>query len=163
MSSKKLFDELSSTERRLLKKRTDALKDVVSKELTNYGQYNPEFLDTWRSANEAFRTIQDSKKVSKMLQTITKTKPALAGTPALILFEAMNPQTIIPTAATLGAGYGVLKTGELGYRFAKSPTLRKHYLNIIDNSINGNTAAVISNLENLNKELEKDQSKESSE
>lgn len=149
MSSKKLFDELSQTERKKLKFRYDAFKDEVSKEIKNYGNYNPEFLKEWQSANEGYATIQNSKKVSKFLEAhIGKLPGKVAGGIAVELFLG-HPEVAVGTAGTFAG----LKTGELLYRIGKSSALQKHYLDVVKSATEENLPAMINSLNKLDKGL----------
>lgn len=148
LTSKKLFDELNTAERKTLKHRYDLFKDAVNKEISNYGTYNPEFYNQWKKANAAYSTIAGSKAVSNFLQSKLGNIPKhLTGTVALELFLG-HPQI---AAATVGAA-GAVKVGELLYRIGKNPTLRKHYLNVIKEAGNENLPAVIKNLNSLHEE-----------
>jgi hypothetical protein len=149
INSKKLFDELNSSERKLLKHRYDQFKNKLNGEIKNYGKDNPEFYDQWLKANQAYATIAKSQKVSNFLESnIGKLPKHLAGTLAIELFLGY-PRV---AAGTLG-GAGAIKTGELLYRIANSPKLREHYLNVIKESSKENLPAVIKNLNAMNKEL----------
>lgn len=149
INSKKLFDELSTSERKILKHRYDQFKDKLSQSIENYGRNNPEFFDQWKKANQSYATIAQSKKVSNFLQKNIGNLPKhLAGT--LLLETLMGYPKV--AAGTL-AGAGAVKTGELLYRIAKSPKLREHYLNILRESGNENLPAVIKNINEIDKGL----------
>lgn len=157
MSSKKLFDELSTGERKKLKFRYDKLKTDVNNQIKEYGKYNPEFLSEWQEANQAYKTIEDSKRVSNFLsknkQTLGK---GLGGSVAYqLLFH--EPSIALATVGAAGTSYGAVKIGELMYRISKSPTLRKHYMDVIKHSTAENLPATIKSLKLLDKEIEKDQ------
>ena len=154
MTSRKLFGELSKSEHKLLKTRFEKLKGVVKNNIEEYGQYNPEFLDNWKSANEAFGAIQQSKKVSKFIHNAIKGKLGMVGTPALVLFEVMHPEHLVKTAGAYAIGKTALSIGELTARIAKSPTLRKYYQQVVENSLKANSGAVVKDLNKINKELE---------
>ena len=152
MTSKKLFDELNSTERKLLKNRYDLVKNEVGKGISAYGKTNPEFYKIWKGANEGFSTLAQSKGVSNFLQSkIGKLPQHLAGSIALDLFLGTPASTL-----ALGTSYGAVKSGELLYRIAKSPTLRDHYMKVILEASNENLPGVIKNLEFLDKAIPKE-------
>lgn len=149
MTSKKLFDDLSKGERKQLKFRYDKFKDTVNKEITKYGKNNPEFLQEWREANEGYAAIKNSQKISNMLGANTSRIPKhLLGGVAIELFLG-HPQI----AGAAVASYGGLKIGELLTRVAKSPTLRKHYLNVITEASGENFPAMINEMNKLDKGL----------
>ena len=147
MTSKRLFDDLSKSERRSLKHRYDNLRKAVGNNLNKLEENFPEFISEWREANQGFGTIAQSRKASNWVQSISKKLPkALAFGVAHTLF---NPSAAIG----LTGGAAALKTSELIYRIAKSPTLRKHYLNTLQSALNENTAGYIKNLGQLEKGL----------
>jgi hypothetical protein len=149
MNSKKLFDELNTTERKLLKNRYDLVKDEVRKEISQYAQYNPEFYKTWKGANQGFTTIAESKKLRNFLQSkLGKIPHHLAGSIALDLFLKTPVSTI-----GVATGYSAVKAGEIMTRIAKSPTLRKHYLEVIKEASKENLPGVIKNLDILDKAM----------
>lgn len=149
MNSKKLFDELNTSERKLLKNRYDLFKNEVNKEIAKYGQYNPDFYKEWKGANEGFATIAQSKKVSNFLQSkFGKIPKHLAGSVALDLFLG-HPASIIPVSG----GYTAVKAGELLYRIMKSPTLRDHYIKVLIEAGNENLTGAIKHINAIDKSL----------
>lgn len=151
LTSKKLFDELGTSERKILRHRYDIFKDSINEEISQYGKKNPEFYKDWREANQAFATIAQSKKVSNFLQSKLGNLPKhLTGTLAAELLFG-HPYAAGATAASAAS----VKTGELLYRISKSPKLRQHYLNVISEASKENLPGVIKNMEFLNKEAEK--------
>lgn len=151
LTSKKLFDELSTGERKILKHRYDTFKDSINEEISKYGKKNPEFYKDWRNANQAFATIAQSKKVSNFLQDkLGKMPKYLTGSLAAELLFG-HPYA----AGAMGTSAMSVKTGELLYRISKSPKLRQHYLNVISEASKENLPGVIKNLKFLNKEAEK--------
>lgn len=158
INSKKLFDELKSSEKKQLKHRYDLLKKEVHKEIADYGKNNPDFYESWKTANEAYGTIAQSKKVSNFIQSKLGSIPHhLAGSLAIDLFLG-NP------AATLGVigSYSAVKLGELMTRIAKSPGLRDHYMKVILEANNENLPATLKHLNALDKEAQKIQNESSS-
>ena len=150
MTSRKLFDDLSKQERGLLKRRYDSLRKVVNDSVAEIGEANPEFFKEWKEANQAFGTIKESKKVSNFISKATNKLPKTVQFG--LAHTLFNPKA----AAALGAGGAAVTTGELIFRIAKSPTLRKHYLNTLTAATNENLPAFIRNLEKLDKDLQDD-------
>ena len=147
MTSKKLYEELKASERKLLKHRMNKVKDVVSSEIGKYGKINPEFMKNWKNANESFAAIAKSRQVGDFIRSKLGSFPKhLAGSIAMDLFLG-HPGTI---PAVLG-GYGILKTGELLARVVKSPTLRNHYMKVLLEAGNENVPGMIKHLEAINK------------
>lgn len=148
INSKKLFDELKTSERKLLKSRYDLVKKEVGSEIGKYGQSNPEFFKEWKGANEGFATIERSKTVSNWLGSKKQFIPHhLVGSVALDLFLG-HPYAIAGTAVT-GAS---IKALELLYRISNSPTLRDHYRKAIMEATNENMRGFIKNVEFIDKE-----------
>lgn len=155
LTAKKLFEDLSKSERHLLRKRYDMVRDELRSSLKDYGEKNPKFWKEWSEANQGYATLQKSKKVSDYInRNLPRIKSHLAGTVALELFTG-HPQMAVATAGGAAAAYGATKTGELLYRISKSPTLRKHYADVIKSASAENSAATIKALQQLEKELEK--------
>lgn len=153
MTSKKLYDELSTTERRLLKNRFDQLKDSVREEVSDYGKYNQAFYKPWLAANEGYGAIANSKRLSNWLQSkIGKIPNHLAGSVAIDLFT----QSPYATVGVL-AGYGGVKAIEMASRVLRSETLRKAYGNAIQAGLNENLPVFIRELSILDRQLKKDQ------
>ena len=147
LTSKKLFDELGTSERKILKHRYDKFKYEISKEVSKYGESNPEFIKQWREANQAYATIAQSKQVSNFLQSKLGALPKhLVGSAAVELFFG-HPKV----AASIAGSAGAVKTGELLYRIAKSPKLREHYMKVLLEATNENLPAVIKNIDALDK------------
>lgn len=149
MSSKRLFDELSKTERKKLKFRYDKFKDKVTSEIGKYGEANPDFFSEWAEANQAYKTIADSKQVTNFLEGhIGKLPPKLAGSMAVEVFLG-HPEVAVGTAGTFAG----LKMGELMYRIGKNSSLQKHYLEIIKAATEENLPAMVNSLNRLDRGL----------
>ncbi len=156
LNAKKLFDELNKGERQILRKRYDMLRDEVRDTIQDYGKRNPAFLKEWQEANQGYATIAQSKKVSDFIgKHKNKISSHLATTVAAELFFG-HPQVAAATLGGAATATGLVKTGELLYRISKSPTLRKHYLNVIKEATNENLPGVIKNLEELDRGLKAD-------
>lgn len=148
IGSKKLFDELSTTEKKQLRSRYDQLKKPLMSVIDKYGKNNPDFYKNWKGANEAFGTIANSKKVSQFIQSKTGSLPKhLVGSIALDLFTG-QPAAVVGVPAA----YGLVKSGELLSRIIKSPSLREHYKKVLFEAGNENLPATIKHLNALDKE-----------
>lgn len=147
MNSKKLFDELTTSERKLLKNRYSIVQDAVRDEIAQYGAHNPKFYKTWKDANQGYATIQNSKNVSNFIESKAGKLPKhLAGSVALDLFLG-HP---LGTTSVLGT-YAAVKSGELLARIAKSPILREHYMSVLIEASKENLPGMIKSLNELDK------------
>ncbi len=151
ITSKKLFDELKSSEKKLLKSRYGMVQKEIGKEIGAYGQSNPEFYKPWLKANEGYSAIAQSRRVMDFLSSKKQMLPShLLGSVAVDLFTGY-PAAV---GATVG-GYGLIKTGELLARIAKSEALREHYMRVIMEAGNENLPGMIKHLNALDKEAKK--------
>lgn len=154
MTSKHLFETLNKPEQKILKQNYNKLKDVLSQSLNDYGKHNPEFINNWRAANEGYSAIQQSKRISNSLKKAFQLKHVLTSGPAYAFLHYLHPAIGMKTIAGTAAGFGFLKGSELAARFAKSPNLRRHYLNLIKDSAEENIPGLIKNISKLNEDLE---------
>ncbi len=145
ISSKNLFDDLNTSNRKRLSFRYNQVKSVVSKEIAKYGKTNPEFYDQWKEANAAYATIEQSKKVSNFLESKIGKLPKFLQHSVAVELLLGHP---VAAAGTVGAA-GAVKTGELLARISGSKALRKHYINVIMEAQNENFPAVIKSLNAL--------------
>jgi len=151
-----LYREFESDKvgRKLAKKNLDSVSSLVDETLSDYGRSNPEWGKTYRAANEAYGAIAQSRKVSDWIRrNVIPTamhKGALGiGGIASALFKPI-------TVPTVAAGVGVLKTGELAARIAKSPILRKYYSEVVKSALRQDAATTISNLQKMDAVLKKE-------
>lgn len=131
-----------------------------------YGtQSNAPFLKAHKQANEVWGAIEESGKVSSMVSNLLKGHhlktpigTLFTGGGAAALGGAIyaHPALAGPIIGTAGAAYGVNKAVELMNRVRKSPTLRKYYQGVVAESLKGNSAAALKNLQNLDKAMEHD-------
>lgn len=155
-SSKKLFDELSSTEKKLLNKRFGLVLEEIDKNLKDYGQYNPDFYNQWKEANTAFKAIQESKKSTEWLNSKIKNIPEklLAG----VAIEVLTGHPAI-AAATIGAGtttFVGLRAGQALSQISKSKLLRKYYLQGLRAQAEKNFPAFLTSAKHLQKRLDQE-------
>jgi hypothetical protein len=143
--------------RKTLKSNIDSVSSIVDEGLDEYGKLNPKWYKKYKEANEVFSSIESSKTISRNLGHLAKkySPHSLSG---VILAGATNPEMIIPTGIGSIATFAGLKVAELGARFMKSPSLRKHYMNILEGAATGNSQFVVYNLNLLKKAIEDDPS-----
>lgn len=149
--------------RRTARQRYNHLARVVDDELEAYGRtQNPQFLHFQRAADEVYRVTQASNVVGNMVQRVA---PVMGlKSPVAAAFSHGVAATIgssigavakggigsaIPISVGAGAGSTVYQTGKIMYRIARSPNLRHLYGQVVANSLEGNTVAMMKNLKKL--------------
>ena len=140
----------------------DEVDNALMESFENYGKnINPEWLKSYKLANEAFRVTQRSRQISdfiskhaKPLQSETaKTLFHVAGTSG-----ALNVPLIATAAApTLAAA----KTIQIMNRMIRSPVLRNHYIEVLSQAAIGNAAATQKALEKFDKAAQRADKKNS--
>jgi hypothetical protein len=148
---------------KLRRKMINNLQDVkgeVIKTAEEYGKkYNPEYLKLSQAANESWAAVEGSNKIANFIEKKAGSK---------IQSHALKAILGIGGLGGLGAGMGIAGaiggaalggTGALGYKAfktilrGKSPTLRKHYFNILEGASKGNASLVLKNVKELDKHL----------
>jgi len=130
----------------------DRFDDVLNKELLEYGKQNPAFLKQYRDANTAISGFKQSNKVARYISKNFDINGLKPETLVLLGLHLNNPSLL----AKIGGGIGVAKSAQMIKRMTTNPVLRKHYENVIRDSLKENKAGMIRNLKLLNKELEKE-------
>lgn len=147
-----LYEEFKTDKlgRKTTKRNLDSLSKFVDHSLAEYGKTNPEWEAFYRPANEVHGAIVQSKRVRSTLSRYAKQ----IGFPALLaelgLFHYVGPGAALGSLAGAGAAFG---TGELLARVFKSPTLSKHYMNLINGALKEDVVVMRKNLEKLDEEL----------
>lgn len=131
------------------------LSRAVEDTLQDYGnslQANPGFLQNHINANEAYMTMARSRTISNFIgRNLPKQLSHFALT---LLGEAVSGHAgAIPF--TVGAAAAV-KSGELLYRVMASPTLRRHYLNVLSEAAAQNSRGVAKAASELDKAMLKE-------
>lgn len=127
------------------------LAKSVDNSLKEYGAQNPQWEAFYRPANEAHGAIEQSKRVRNFIGRNYK-KIGLPG--AAALFGIEHAVGIPWTAAGALTGYAGLTAAEGIARIAKSPTLRKHYFNVVNEALKENASGVAKSMEELDKALQ---------
>jgi len=151
-----LYDEFKSDKvgRKAAKRNLDSVSKIVDDSLKEYGKVNPEWEAFYRPANEVHGAIAQSQRVSKWLQRNIKSVGATTLLSELGLLHFVGAPAALAAGKGIGAGFGALKGSELIARIMKSPTLRKHYFNIVNNALKEDAVAVRENIKKLQEELE---------
>lgn len=137
------------------KRNLDAVGKTVDDALKLYGKQNPAWESFYRPANEVHGAIEQSKRVRNILARHMKKYAHHAVLPLLGLGHFAGPaKTAGGLIATGTVGAVGLAAGEISARIMKSPTLRKHYINLINAAVKEDAVAMEQNLKKLEKELE---------
>lgn len=138
--------------RKLAKDALDKVSNIIDQGLDVYGFSNPEWQSFYRPANEVHGAIAQSYRVRNAISRHAKK----LGFPALVaelgLVHAVGAPAAISAAGGAAAALG---TGELMARVMKSPTLRKHYLNLVNGALKDDVVVMRENLRKLDEELKK--------
>lgn len=159
LNSKDLFNVLGSKGKPIARIKFEKLKDQIRKELDSYGQYNPEFIKNWTSANAGHAAIEKSKSTRDWISSKIRHIPEkLFGTAA---FEALSgyPELAAGTVGTAAGAFTGLRAFETIHRFMKSDLLRKHYLDAIKHASASNLPAMVKSLERLDEADRKESKK----
>lgn len=153
-----LYEEFKTDKvgRKTAKRNLDSVSRLVDDTLSEYGKTNPEWESFYRPANEVHGAIAQSRRARGVIERVAKKYGMHAILPALGLHHFGGAPAIGGAAATAGVGGAALLGGEIAVKFTKSPTLRKHYMNLINAALKDDAVVVHKNLEKLKKELEKD-------
>ena len=154
-----LYEEFKGNKpgRKLAKSSLDEVSKIVDKGLDVYGISNPQWEAFYRPANEVHGAIAQSQKVRNFLGRIGKKYGHHAILPLLgIGHTAGAAATLGSTLATGAVGTGAVMGGEIIAKFAKSPTIRKLYTNLITSALKQDVIATEENFRKLEKELEKE-------
>ena len=149
-----LYEEfkIDKVGRKSAKRNLDHISNFINKSLNEYGRENPEWEAFYRPANEVHGAISQSKRAREViLRNIHKYKfPSILG--SVLLGHSYGAPAIGTLAGGVAAGGAALMGGELATKLAKSPTFRKHYTNLISAALKNDSAAIVKNLEKLQKE-----------
>jgi len=147
-----LFDEFKTDKvgRKSAKRNLDTVSKFVDNSLKEYGKQNPEWEAFYRPANEVHGAIAQSQKARNAIKRNAK----MLGFPTLLVELGLYQHAGASAAiGSLAAGTALLGTGEIMARVMKSPTLRKHYINLIQDALKDDVVVMQENLKKLDKEL----------
>ncbi len=155
---------LPDTLRRQAINHLNNVKGVVIKNAEEYGaKYNPEYLNLSRSANESYAAVQQSNKITNFIEKYASSKIKSMGLKALLGLGGVS--AFGGGLGLLGGALGTIGGAGAGLAYkafktilrSKSPTLQKHYFNILEGAAKGNASEVIRNvkfLDNVFQEME---------
>lgn len=128
------------------------LKKAVNDSIKLY--HNPDFIKSWRSANEAFSGLHESRKLSRYINKHLGNKPLEKALFASIAETAGGyPEAIVPTLGIAGSAFLGIKGIELSKRIMSNPTLRKYYADVLKYAAQENSAAMIKSAEKLTNKI----------
>lgn len=147
LSGNKLF-EAGKEGRKRAKELAKPLNGYIKDAIEDYGRTNKEFYKPFREADEAFGTLAKSNWISNWINNSVKYSPVTHG-----LLHILGG-----TGAAVSAPiyYGT----KLGYRIAKSPTLRKIYGNTVKGAIKEDAAVFNKELEKLDHAIQEEEAKD---
>lgn len=153
-----LYDEFKANKvgRKTAKTYLNTISKFIDDTLTEYGATNPEWAAFYRPANEVHGAIVESHKVRGFIARIAKKYGLHAILPALGISHAIGLPGVVGMAGMAAAGTTGMMGEEIIIRFAKSKTLLKHYMNLINSALKEDVVVVHENLKKLKKELEED-------
>lgn len=152
-----LYEEFKTDKvgRKSAKRNLDTVSKLIDNSLKEYGKVNPEWETFYRPANEVHGAIAQSKKFRNWIARNAKQ----IGFPSLLAELGLYQVGGLPTALTAtGAGVVGLGASEIAVRFMKSPTLQKHYFNLVNSALKEDVVAVRENLKKLNEARDKEES-----
>lgn len=119
----------------------------INEFLDEYGKTNPEWLETYREAEQGFSTLATSNKVGNYIKNNLKSSVLTTG-----LLKVLGVPIGAKTAAIGAVAYPSL---QITYRIAASPLLRKYYGKIVKAAVEENSLLLNREINNLDKELQK--------
>lgn len=152
-----LYEEFSTDKvgRASAKRNLDSVSKIVDDALNEYGKSNPEWESFYRPANEVHGAIAQSKRARNFISKQMKKYGHHALLPLVGIGHFAGPaHTIEGLAISGGLGAAAVTGGEILAKIRKSPTIRKHYINLITSALKEDAVAAEENLKKLDKELE---------
>lgn len=155
-----LSDLMKQSDRATRKKIRGYMKrisGITNDALREYGEKNPKFWELQKSADNAFATKAESELIANNVQKALEGHhlPHLEKALPLGLHFAGKA---IPAIGSLKAGAAtpLYFMGRFAYRYAKSPTLRKYYNNLLTGGMEGDAKLIQSSAQKVEKELAKE-------
>lgn len=131
------------------------VKQEINSPLQEYGKTNPEFYKPYLEAEQGFATLAQSRRTSEFIKKYAKIASPYSIAGAVTSLFA-NPMAFAKGAVGAGIGTGILKSSEMAYQIAKSPALRRHYMNILNAAIQEDAVTMNRNLKELSDKIERE-------
>lgn len=147
---KKLYEIPDKAGQHRAKSLAKNINHYLSEAIGDYGKTNPSFYKPFKNAEEGFGTMARSNIMTRFVEKNLKYSPLTSG-----LLHAFG--------GNIGAGAAKsiipYQVGKIGYRIAKSPTLRKHYLNTLKAAAKEDSAVFNKQLQKLDENLQEEEAK----
>jgi len=155
--AKAIYDAPNKTSKARARNLFKKVNKDLNSELAKYGEKNPAFGKAFKSAEEGFATHAQSQAIGNFIKKNTRYTPL-----SPLLYPIIHSMQVPGAAGSAGiaGGLGLYKGGQLAYRMAKSPTLRRYYADLMKSAAAQDAAAVNRNLKKLDEELTKTDEKE---
>lgn len=154
-----LYEEFKSNKagRKSAKRNLDSVSKLIDGSLNEYGKQNPKWEAFYRPANEVHGAIAQSQRARNWVTRHIGKLGSAALLAELGLYHGASP---VAAGISLGAGVaGAALTVEaqaLAQRVFRSPTLRKHYIQLLNGAMKEDVVVVRENLKKMEKELKKE-------
>lgn len=155
-----LYEEfkIDKVGRKSAKRNLDHVSNLIDDTLKEYGKTNPEWEAFYRPANEVHGAIAQSKRVRNWVGKNAKKIGFLPLLAEMGLYHYGGAPAAGAAALAGGAAAVGFVGSEIGARIMKSPTLRKHYMNVVNSALREDVVAVHENLKRLDSEMKKEKS-----
>lgn len=157
LRDKKLYEGADTTGRKDIRARFEELKSSIDNQIKLATP--KKFYSEAKEIDAAYSAFAKSKQVEDW---IVRNKNFLATSVAggtLLEMYALGGN-LAPAAAIATGAAALNQAGQVAYRFAKNPTLRKFYGELTTNILREDGPAIVKSLDKLNKALEKEKSAE---
>jgi hypothetical protein len=124
------------------------INGFLNEAISDYGKKNPKFYKPYKDADQAYGTLAQSHFLSNWIDKNVVHSPVTVG-----LMHLFGP--VAKVAPAVAFPYHIYK---LGYRIAKSPTLRKIYANALKAATKEDTKVFNKYLRELDQGLQEDES-----
>ncbi len=138
----------------------NGLRETIHEGINYVGHQAPAWVREWRNANQTHGAIQNSNFVANYVSNNYSKPIASEGVRALFGFgQKSGVMAAAGAAAATAPVFAIYKGVQVLNRMGNSPVLYRHYMDAILGSLRGNAAMMSSNLEKLDKGLEKKEKK----
>lgn len=156
ISAKNLYDQLGKEGSKKLRHNLDQMKESIGETLK---QYTPkEFYEDWKSINQGYSTYAQSRRVADWVNR-NKYLILKSVAPGVIGDLYLSVGATGPAVAGAAGAFAVKEIGEVVARISRSPSLRKYYLESLEQISKENTTAAIASIQRLQKAMDEEDKK----